>query len=389
MRLSAYSFRNFVVLLIFTNIVALGGLVYNWYFIASPQATNATLLQNIWLGFSILSLIALIILVSYGYQQLKAFLHLQCVVLKENVTDTMPAVTLCKHLSDGILSFHQNYAQSFNALSDTRKQLEAILEQLVTCLSSLNNTMLNQTKEINLTLDDLDGMATQIWSLADTARNVAESVNHTVTEANNGQLVMKDSIKAITSLSTEVQRTSTVLNELDDDSRSVGTVLEVIREIADQTNLLALNAAIEAARAGDNGRGFAVVADEVRTLSQRTAVSTEEIKAIIEHLQSVTRGTVTTILESHQEAVSCEKMVEKACVSFSAIVNAVQTINEGSNHVADTAKNQSSTSEQINRKVAQVQRMNSESLGVIEEINALTAQLKSTYSLLSHTSLIK
>lgn len=93
------------------------------------------------------------------------------------------------------------------------------------------------------------------------------------------------------------------------------SLVDLIRSIAQQTNLIALNAD----RAGEQGRELAVVAEEVRMLATRTHESTEEIRGIIEQLQSATPQAVEAKESSCNQAAASVEHAGKAGASLTAI----------------------------------------------------------------------
>lgn len=253
------------------------------------------------------------------------------------------------------------YSQGRKGFSNLVKEILGSAGQLATAAEELsaiteqsNTGVMRQQGEIDQVATAMNEMSATVSEVSNNAANAASAAQDADNNAKDGWQVVNTTVETINNLASEVERTSEVIENLKGDSISIGTVLDVIRDIAEQTNLLALNAAIEAARAGEQGRGFAVVADEVRTLASRTQQSTREINDMIERLQNGANQAVSVMEMGRAKAEESVEQAAKAGEALQSITSVVDNIKSMNMQIASAAEEQSSTAEEINRNIVNI-----------------------------------
>ena len=273
-------------------------------------------------------------------------------------------------------SFNRFVDKLHGIISEVKKSATAVSESagnLSVITDSTSAGVDQQRQQTEQAATAVTQMASTIQEVAKSAEQAAAAAVTSNSKANEGRIVVSDTVDAITELSGDVEATSQVMRKLKSDSENIGTVLDVIKGIAEQTNLLALNAAIEAARAGEQGRGFAVVADEVRTLAQRTQKSTDEIGQMIESLQNEANRAAAAAEQGRDRAKHTVAQAMQAGQALDTIIEGIETINDMNAQIASASEEQSVVAEEIAERVVTIQGISEQTAaGSADTANAST-----------------
>ncbi|MGH9456337.1 MAG: ABC transporter substrate-binding protein [Thermoanaerobaculia bacterium] len=245
------------------------------------------------------------------------------------------------------------------------EEMIASINQVATNTESFSSFAIETASsmvEMNATTNEIGRSARQSSELARDVRNAAIEGREAVQGTVRGMRKIDDSVREATG----------TLGALGARSEEIGEIVRVIDEIAAQTNLLALNAAIIAAQAGERGKGFAVVADEIRDLSERTSVSTEEIRTLIRNVQ---QG-ITAAVE--QMTVSAERVDEGVSLTAQAETKLERILDVTDRSMHSIAEIARATDEQIRGSQAATE--------AIEEVTKMVQQTAAATQQQSQTS---
>lgn len=204
-------------------------------------------------------------------------------------------------------------------------------------------------------------LATAVRQMASTVAEVAKNTEmasaksiEVKAHAQKSEQSAMHTIKLIQAMATEIQNSVSAINQLNENSKQIYSILDVIAGISDQTNLLALNAAIESARAGEAGRGFSVVADEVRSLAAKTNEATNSIRHMIEEFSKGTSYAVKVMHTTREKSETVVKNTRELNEGLATIADDIEQLSDINAQIATAAEEQSIVADQVAKNVVRV-----------------------------------
>ncbi|ENO97844.1 methyl-accepting chemotaxis sensory transducer with Cache sensor [Thauera phenylacetica B4P] len=262
------------------------------------------------------------------------------------------------------------------AIGGSAARLGASAREIHAVSRSVSEASVSQTGATASIAAAIEEMTVSIEQISDSARLAEQHSSTAAGLADEGAGKAERAAREMQAIAARVGDAAQKIQQLVARADEVGTIANVIKEIAGQTNLLALNAAIEAARAGEQGRGFAVVADEVRGLAERTAVATVQIEKVIEGIQNETRATVGAMAEVSSQVDGGVALVDDATDSLHRIRSTAGEALERIREVAYATGEQSSASTEIARQVQTITEMADGTSGSMHSVVVAAEQLQ-------------
>jgi len=270
-------------------------------------------------------------------------------------------------LADGDLTqsmrgeFHGVFGELQGNVNNTLAKLRVTMSDVRLGTHSINDSGL----ELRSAADDLSKRTEQqAAALEETSAALDEItavVRNSTSRAQEASTMVSEAKETTEKSGKVVREAVSAMGRIEQASREISQIINVIDEIAFQTNLLALNAGVEAARAGEAGKGFAVVAQEVRELAQRSANAAKDIKALI--------------TKSGSEVSQGVTLVQKTGEALDEIESRVLSINEHIHSIATAAKEQSTGLQEVNTAINQMDQVTQRNAAMVEETSASTHKL--------------
>lgn len=293
---------------------------------------------------------------------------LSIVMIRKITTPISEAVVIAETVAGGDL----------NARIDTRKndetgQLFRALERMQSSLATVVDSVRSGSEAVSTASSeiaqgnhDLSARTEQQASALQQTAASMEQLSSTVKQ--NADSALQANQLAMTASAVAMQGGEVVAQVVDtmkginESSRKIADIIQVIDGIAFQTNILALNAAVEAARAGEQGRGFAVVAGEVRLLAGRSADAAKEIKALI--------GTSVERVEQGS------RLVDQAGSTMTDVVSSICRVTDIMGEISAASSEQSAGVTQIGEAVNQMDHATQQNAALVEQMAAAASSLK-------------
>lgn len=272
------------------------------------------------------------------------------------------------HSAEGVREAASSLKESTNlTIEATEQSAHAVQEVAISTDEQLKGNEQNA--------QSMNQLGQNIIEIANRSHEVTSLSTNAIGTVNEGNIVVQNTVNQMNSIHDSVAQSDEKIRALSKRIDEIGSIVDVINNIANQTNLLALNAAIEAARAGEHGKGFAVVAQEVRLLAESSQQSTEQINLLIRGIQEDTANSVALMNHAKTDVQQGIQLTNETAGKFQQILEALQTIAPKVDDVTATAQEMAASVEQTSSTATSLVTHAQTTAAAAEEVAATTEEI--------------
>lgn len=229
-------------------------------------------------------------------------------------------------------------------------------DRIHTAINELATGVEKQSQSTTTANNNLSLMANSIEKISEEIDQLTVASKDADQVAFSGREIVKQTMDQMQAINTNTSEMNQIAKRLNDQSKAIDHIINLITEISEQTNLLALNASIEAARAGEHGKGFSVVANEVRKLAEQTSEATDEVAHLVTEIQKETQTSLDKTEQGQRSVIEGNKLINQTNDSF--------------NKISTTT---SQNAQQLTQLLTEIDMISNQVNGLVLEVNEITA----------------
>jgi methyl-accepting chemotaxis protein WspA len=279
---------------------------------------------------------------------------------------------------DLMSSFHEMTQTLGSLIGQVQRagiQVTASTTEITASAKQLEPTVTEQaaaTREVSATSSQISATSRDLLR---TMSDAGEAALEAAAQAEGGQSKLNEMETAMRELVKATGSISSRLEIISDRANKISTVVTTINKISDQTALLSLNAAIEAEKAGEFGKGFSVVAREISRLADQTAVATQDIDSVVKEMQSSVSSGVMEMDKFSEEVRRRVAEVNSIAAGLAQMIEKVQALSPEFETAKQGMQGQTQAAEQINEAMKQLAQTADLTKSLLGEFQKITAQL--------------
>lgn len=254
------------------------------------------------------------------------------------------------------------------------KESVGVMRQKTHEASTISNKMLQdgleQAKNITSTGNEILNITEAINEISKRTSDSAKEARESASIAKNGETFVRASVDSMNTIKENMDATVKLMLRLDNSSKQISEIVELLSDITEETSVLAVNATLQAVKAGEAGKGFKVVADSVKNLATKAAEATRRVGLLINETQTYINDVVAAVDKTNKEVENGTKLSSDAGKALIDITTSSDSLSKVIDEISKETKRNADITSNISKNITTILQVTEEA----SESNKSTAR---------------